>query len=142
LPKHRRRRRNDDKVDPAPQQQFAQDEAGFVRFAEADIIGDQEIDPRQYERFAQRFELISVEPDAGPERRLKEGRVGRRDAAPSHRAGIRREQLRVIERLLADAAPAGILDDPSVEFVFPQDRNRFALRVVIDSGGMDQRRLA
>jgi hypothetical protein len=28
---------------------------------------------RQYKRFAQRFELISVEPDAGPERRLKGG---------------------------------------------------------------------
>jgi hypothetical protein len=34
LPKHRGRRRNDDKVDPMPQQQFAQDEAGFDRFCQ------------------------------------------------------------------------------------------------------------
>ena len=73
LPKHRGRRRNDDKVDPTPQQQFAQDEAGFDRLAEADIIGDQQIDPRKYERFAQRFELIRVEADARPERCLKTG---------------------------------------------------------------------
>jgi hypothetical protein len=73
LPEHRGRRGNDDKVDPTPQQQFAQDEAGFDRFAEADIIGDQQIDPRKYERFAQRFELIRVEADARPERCLKTG---------------------------------------------------------------------
>jgi len=62
-----------DKVDATPQQQFAQDEAGFDCFAEADIIGDQQIDPRKYERFAQRFELIRVEADARPERCLKTG---------------------------------------------------------------------
>ena len=73
LPEHRGRRGNDDKVDPTPQQQFAQDEAGFDCFAEADIIGDQQIDPRKYERFAQRFELIRVEADARPERCLKTG---------------------------------------------------------------------
>ena len=106
LPKHRRRRRNDNKVDATPQQQFAQDEAGFDCFAEADIIGDQQIDPRQYQRFAERLELIRVKADAGAERRLKEGGISRSDATPPHRAGIRRKQLGGVEMLLAEAMPA------------------------------------
>jgi hypothetical protein len=61
---------------------------------------------------------------------------------PQRRPRIGCEQLRVIKPLLADAAPAGILDDASVEFVFPQNRDRFALRIIIDAGSVHQRRLA
>ncbi len=67
LPKHRGRCRYDDEIDPPTQQQLAQNQAGFNRFAETDIIGDQQIDAGQQQRFAQRFELISVEPDTGAE---------------------------------------------------------------------------
>ena len=71
-----------------------------------------------------------------------EARVRRRNTAPPDRAGIRRKQLGIIEMLLADAAPSGIFNDASVEFVLPQDRHRLALCVVIDTGGMHKGRLA
>ncbi len=101
-----------------------------------------QVDPRQLQRLAQRFELVGVEADAGPERRLKEARVGRRDAAPAHGAGVGGEEFRIVETLLADAAPAVVGDDPGVELVLPQHRNRLALRVVVDAGGAHKARVA
>jgi hypothetical protein len=50
LPQHRGRRCYDDEIDPSPQQQLTQDQAGLDRFTEADIIGDQQINPRQQKR--------------------------------------------------------------------------------------------
>lgn len=44
--------------------------------------------------------------------------------------------------LLTDTAPPGILDDPGVEFVFPEYRNSLTLRIVVDAGGVDQSRLS
>jgi hypothetical protein len=55
--------------------------------AETNVIGDQQIDARQQERFAQRFELLGVAANAGSEGRLKKARVRRGDAAPAHRSG-------------------------------------------------------
>ena len=72
LPEHRRRRRDDDKIDAAAQQQLAQDQPGLDRLAEPDIVGDQEVDPRQLQRLAQRFELgrrrDGCRPGTAPER--------------------------------------------------------------------------
>ena len=78
----------------------------------------------------------------GPERGLKEARIGRGDAAPADGSGIGREQLGVVEALLADAVPACVFDDPGVELVLPQHRDRLTLRIVVDAGGVDQGRLS
>ena len=139
LPEHRRRCRDDDEIDALAQQELAQDQPALDRLAEPDIVGDQQVDARQLQRLAQRLELIVLEADAGPERRLKEARIGRRDAAPAHRAGIGGKQFRIVEPVFADAAPAVVGDDPSVEFMLPEHRDRLALRVVVDAGGADQR---
>ena len=65
LQQHRSRRSDHDHVDAAPQQQFPHDQTGFDRLAEADIIGDQEVDARQFERLGERQKLVGIEPDAG-----------------------------------------------------------------------------
>jgi len=49
---------------------------GLDRLPRADIVGDQEIDPGQAKRLAERQELVGVEVNAGAEWRLKEVTVG------------------------------------------------------------------
>ena len=41
------------------------------RFAEPEIVDDQQVDARETKRFTQRKHLLSIEPDAGAERRLR-----------------------------------------------------------------------
>ena len=53
LQEHRRRAGNDDFADLLPQQQLAGDQSGFDRLAEADVVGDEEIDARQEQRLSQ-----------------------------------------------------------------------------------------
>ena len=47
LPEHRGRDGSDDEIDAAAEQQLAQDQTGLDGFAEADIVGDHQIDARQ-----------------------------------------------------------------------------------------------
>jgi hypothetical protein len=52
LPQHRGWRCYDDEIDSSAQKQLAQDQAGLDRLPEADVIGDQQVDPRQQKRLA------------------------------------------------------------------------------------------
>ena len=44
--------------------------------------------------------------------------------------------------LLADAPPAGIFEDPRVGLVFPQNRDKLTLHVIVDARGLHQGRVA
>jgi hypothetical protein len=138
LQQHRRRADDDEVVDAAAQQQLARDEAGFDRLAEAHVVGDEQVDARELERLAQRFELVRLDLDAGPERRLEQGRVGGGDAVPPHRVQERSEQARFVEALLAEVAPPLLALDLGVEFLLPEDRELVALGVVVEAGEADQ----
>ena len=52
LLQHRRRRGHDDGLDLAPQQEFARDQAGFDRLAEAGVVRDEEVHAREAQRFS------------------------------------------------------------------------------------------
>jgi len=56
------RGRSDDHgiVDPAAQQQLAQDQPGLDRLAQPHIVGDQQVDARQPQRLAQGEQLIGI----------------------------------------------------------------------------------
>jgi hypothetical protein len=54
--------------------------AASIAEAEAGIVGDEEIDPRQAQSLAQRLHLVRIDLDPGAERR-EEVRVGCRNAA-------------------------------------------------------------
>ena len=82
LEEHGRRAGDDDVLDLLAEQQFAGDQAGLDRLAEADVVGDEEVYPRQAQGFLERLQLVGVDPDAGPEGRLEEVRVGRGHAVP------------------------------------------------------------
>jgi hypothetical protein len=60
LQQHRSRRRDNDHLDAAAQEQLSNDQTGFHRLAETDIVGDQQIDAWQFQRLGQRKKLIGV----------------------------------------------------------------------------------
>ncbi len=76
LEQHGGRTGHDDVLDLLAEQQFSGDQAGLDRLAEADVIGDEEVHPRQAQCLLQRLELIGVDPDAGSEWGLEEVWVG------------------------------------------------------------------
>jgi hypothetical protein len=66
--RHRRRRTDhDDVLHASAEEQLAGDGPGLDRLAEADVVSDGEVDAREQESLAKRFELVGVELDAGPE---------------------------------------------------------------------------
>ena len=62
--------RDDDVINAPAQQKLAGDQPGLDRLAEADVVGDQKVDPRKSQGLAQWQQLIRIEPDSGAERRL------------------------------------------------------------------------
>ena len=83
LLQHRGGGSDNDGVDFLPEQQLARDEAGFDGLAEAGIVRDEQIDPWQPERLAERLHLVGVDLDSGTKRRLEEIRVRGGDAVPA-----------------------------------------------------------
>ena len=142
LLQHRRRTRHHDPVHPPAQQQFTRDQPRLDRLAEADVVGDEQVDPRQTERLPQRFELVGVDADPGAKRRLEEVRIGGRDAVPRQRAQVGREQRRLVEALSGDGPPAVVLQDPGVQLVLPEHGQRLALGIVVEAGQVHEGRLA
>ncbi len=71
LEQHGRRAGHDDFSNLLAEKKFAGDEAGFDGFAQPDIVGDEQVHARQPQRLAKRLQLVGVEADAGPERRLE-----------------------------------------------------------------------
>ena len=142
LLEHRRRGRHDDGLRLAAQQQLAGDQPRLDGLPEPGVVGDEQVDPRQPQRLAQRLHLVGVDADAGTEWRLEEVRVGRRHAVPAQRVQERREPARVVEALLGEVFPALLLEDAAVDLVVPVDPQRLPLRVVVGAGQRHQRRLA
>jgi hypothetical protein len=60
LADQRRRRQDQDALDHAAQQIFFEHHTGFHRFAEADLIGQQDAPVKLFQHFAHRFDLIPV----------------------------------------------------------------------------------
>ena len=105
LQRHRRRCRDDDEVDAPAQEQLAQHEPGLDGLAQADIVGDQEIDPRQPQPLGERCKLIVLESDAGPKGSLKKGSIGRAGGAPLEGAEKGGEDLGIVSATCAQCVP-------------------------------------
>ena len=134
LLQHRRRRRDDDRLRLPAQQQFAGDEPCLDGLAEPGVVGDEQVDPRQPQRLAERLHLVSVDPDAGAKRRLQEIGVRGGHAVPAQRVQERREPARVVEAPLGEVRPALFLQDAPVDLVVPEDPQRLTLCVVVGAG--------
>ena len=142
LLQYRGRRRDDDGVRLPAQEQLAGDEARLDGLAEPGVVGNEKVDARQPERFAQRLHLVGVDADAGPERRLEQARVGRGDAVPAQRMQEGRELPRRVESLGGEIGPTFVLENQPVELVVPEDGQGLSLRIVVGAGEPDQGRLA
>ena len=124
------------------QQQLAGDEAGLDGLAEAGVVGDEQVHPREAKRLAQRLHLVGVDLDAGPERRLKEVRIGGRDAVPAQSVQERAEVARRVETPGAEVGPRFLFQNSAVDFEVPVDLESLTLRIVVGAGQTHARRFA
>jgi hypothetical protein len=81
---------------------------------------DEEIDPRESQRLAQRLHLVRVDLDPGTERRLEEDRVRRRNAAPATACVKKRGKAAGrIEPSRGKILPPLFFENPAVGLVVP-----------------------
>ena len=92
LPLQLQRCRADDQDGPCAmaEQQLLSDESGLDRLAEADVVGDQQVDARHLQAAHDRIELVVLDRDAAAERRLQglDVRIGRGAPADGIEEGI------------------------------------------------------
>jgi hypothetical protein len=134
LPNHSSGSGDENEINTAPQEHFAENKARFHRLAGADIVGNQQIDPRKAQGLPQWKKLVSVLVDAGAEWSLKQVPIGGGRGIPAERAQIGREYARVVGSELRNAGPAFVLQNRAVEFRISQNLNHLALRVIVHAG--------
>ena len=137
LADHPGRGGDEDEVDPPAKQQFAHDQSRLDGLAGADVVGDQQIHPREAQRFLEGEKLIGVLMNAGPERRLEQVPVGRCGGVPAESAEVGGKDARIVGPQLGDVRPPLVDQDLGVEFGVPKDRDSFTLGVVVDAGEAD-----
>ena len=142
LQEHRWRAANDDFAGLFANQQLAADEQGLDGFAQAHVVGDEQIDPWQEQGLAERLKLVGVQADAGPEGRLEQLGVRGRNAVPPQGVQVGGEGPGRIESPLGDGVPRLAVHDLRVDFPFPEHFQPLALGVVIDARKLDQRAIA
>ena len=69
---------------PVAQEQLLDDQPGLDGLAQADVVGDEQVDAGHLQRPDHRVELVVLDGDAGAERRLEGPAVGGGDGAPAH----------------------------------------------------------
>ena len=134
LPDHPGRRRDQGEVHPPAKHHLAQDQPGLDGLAGADVVRDQQVDARQAQGLPKRQELVGVEPNSGPERRLKEVPIGSGRRTPTERPQVGREHGGIVGAGARDSIPALVAKDFRIELGSQDDIRRLTLRVVVDAG--------
>ena len=124
-------------IDSPAQQQFPDDETGFHGLPQTDIVGDEQIDPRKIERLPEGQELVGVESDAGPERRLEQLPVGGRGSPPLQCPQVGGQDFRIIGSVACNLRPGVLVEEARADFGFPDDLQCFPLGVVGNPGQPD-----
>src|ERR1039458_10517249 len=114
---------DNDTLDLLAHDHLAQDEAGFNRFAESNVVGDKEVDARHLERFFQRLQLVGHDLDARAMRRLEQPRIRGGYEIPSKRVEVSGEDVRRVESLAGEVLPVRFRQDLGVSLAFPEDRS-------------------
>ena len=134
LQHHRRRGHHHHALHLLSQQQLAHDQPGLDRFAEADVVGDEQRHPRHPQGLAQGLQLVGLHIDPRPQRRLEQPRVGGRNAVPLQGVQVAGEHPRVIEAPLADRLPGALAQDPGIHLTLPEHLRDLTVGVVIQAG--------
>ncbi len=90
---HRGRGGRRPEVNATAQEQLPDDQRRLDSFPKANIVGDQQVHPREPESLAKRQKLIGFDPDASAERRLEKIAFGGGRGIPAHGPKMRREHL-------------------------------------------------
>src|SRR5262249_18387716 len=142
LLEHGWRRRHDDRLRLFSKEQLARYETCFDRLSKAGVVRDEEVDARQAQGLAQRLHLVRVNFDPSAKGRLEEIRIGCGHAVPAQGVEKGREPSRRVEALRRQVCPSFVLQDPTVDLVFPVHLQRLPLSVIIRTGEPNEWRLA
>jgi hypothetical protein len=129
---------DDDTLDLLAHDHFAENETGLDGFAEANVVGDKEIDARHLESLLERLQLVGHDLDAGAMRRLEKARVGGGYEVPPKRAEISGEDVRRVEPFAGEVLPVGFGQDLGVRLALPEYGEVLALGVVFQAGKIDE----
>ena len=135
----RGRRGHDDGLRLFAKEEFPGDQARFDRLAKPRVVGDEQVDAGEAERFTQGLHLIGIDLNACSERCLEQIRVRGRDAVPAEGVQERCKAAGWVEALGREILPALFLQNPAVDFVVPEHVEGLALGVVVRTGQSDQR---
>src|ERR1017187_8237577 len=125
-----------DAVRAMAEHQFEDDHAGLDGFAEAHVVGDEQVDARHLDGADHRVELVAFDFDAAAKGRLKLARVSDGCGAPADgieeglEVGWLVEALRLGQFHLLEGARAG--------FDLPDHLQLFAQGIVLDGGEANQ----
>ena len=135
-----RRTGDDDPTDLLAQEELAEDQARFDRLADADVVRDEEVDPWQKERFAQRLELIGLDLDASTIRGLEQPGIGGGDGAPALNVEVGGKARGGIKAAIAvgDGAERRGPHDRGVDLALPEDVEPPSLRIVVEARKPDE----
>ena len=132
---------DDDALHLLAHDHFAKYEAGFNRFAESYVIGDEKIDARHLESLLQGLQLVRHDLDAGAMRRLEKSGIRGCDEIPAEGVDVSGEDVGRVKARASQMAPVGLLQDLGVDFPFPKDGKALALRVILQAGKFNERLL-
>ena len=123
---------------PVPQQQLLGDQAGLDGLAEADVVGEQQVDPGRVHRPGDRLELVVLDRDAGAERRLQRLDVGRGHRRPADRVEERGQPLRRVEPVLGHLGQRAAGQHLPAGLDLPDDVEGVAVAAVLHALQADQ----
>ena len=115
------------------QQQLAGNQAGLDRFPKADVIRDEEVDPRQQQRLAQWFELVGIQANTGTEGGLEQPGVRSRDTVPAQRMQVGGKPRGRVKAPGGNRLPGLPCQDGGIEFPLPEHVERLPLVVIVNA---------
>jgi len=93
---------------PVAQDHLLNNEPRLDRLAKPYVVGDQQVDAGHRERLRDRLELVVLDRDTRPERRLQRVVVGAGDGAPAHGIEEGAEDVGVVPPVGTDVGQLGL----------------------------------
>ncbi len=120
-----------------PEHELLRDEAGLDGLAEADVVGDEQVDARHLHRAHDGVELVVL--DLIPLRKGALRRVTSADAtAPQRTASRKASRRRGRIEALSRVGQGGLLEDARAGLDLPDDDELLAETIVLDGGEGDE----
>ena len=123
---------------PVAEHQLLHDQAGLDGLAQADIVGDQQVDPRHPQGSDQGFELVVLDGDTAAERSLESLGIGIGHRRPADRVEEGLQRLGVVEVVRVGGGEVGPLVDAASGLQLPDDLDLVLPPVIVKRDQSDQ----